>query len=167
MGCASVSAGAPTRGSAALKAADRWLGIPLVLAAAALRRQRALPSQPRRIAVIKTAAIGDTVLLAAAVEALAARHPDATVRLFLGASNRAMAPLIAVQSEVLPIARPWLARARLRAFAADLIIDCEPWARLTPLLAASAWRRDARLRHQRAASPRRLRPLGGAFRALP
>ncbi len=133
-----MSAAASTRGNALLKSLDRWVGIPLVLLSAALRRPHALPSAPRRIAVLKTAAIGDTVLLAAAVAALAARYPAASVRVFLGASNRAMAPLLAVPSEVLPIARPWRARAALAAFAPDLLIDCEPWARLTALLVASA-----------------------------
>lgn len=121
---------------------DRWLGIPLVLVVGLLRRRRprGWRHAPRRIAVLKTAAIGDTILLEPCLRALAqaGQAAGAEVRLFCGGSNHPLTPLLPLPVTELRILRPWQALAQLRRWRPDLVIDAEPWARVNALLAAAS-----------------------------
>src|SRR5207237_8738594 len=66
-----------TRGNPRLRAADRYLGIPLVAAAGALKRPRPWPEDVRRIGVLNATSIGDTVVLSPVVRDIAAAFPEA------------------------------------------------------------------------------------------
>ena len=61
----------PGRGSRGLKVLDRYLGVWLVLALGCMRRKRPLPKTIRRIALVKTAAIGDSILLVPVINRIA------------------------------------------------------------------------------------------------
>ena len=82
------------RGSKARRLLDRYAGIPLVAAAGLLRKKRDLPSHPERIALLNTAAIGDTILMSAVVADLRDRYSDAELILLAGPSNHEVAHLI-------------------------------------------------------------------------
>lgn len=120
-----------------LRTLDRYVGIPLVWALGARRLvRRSIPPAPRRIGVMKTAGIGDTVLVSAITADLAER--GAEVVLFTGAENAAAGRLIAGVAEVVPLAlkRPWVAAGQVRSARLDLLIDCGPWPRINAVLCA-------------------------------
>ena len=128
----------PGRGSHGLKVLDRYLGVWLVLLLGCVRRRRPLPPAIRRIALVKTAAIGDSILLVPVVNRIVAAFPDSQCRLFLGPGNAQMAPFYACPTEVVAFSNPLRAWRRLHAFQADVIVDFEPWARVSALLCALA-----------------------------
>ena len=68
------------RTSSVLRLLDRYLGIP-VLTAFAILPKRKCPAREsiRRIGVLKTAAIGDTLLLASTLSGLRRAYPDAAL----------------------------------------------------------------------------------------
>jgi len=128
----------PGRGSRGLKVLDRHLGVWLVLALGCLRRRRPLPRTIKRIALVKTAAIGDTILLVPVINRIVAAFPDCQCRLFLGPGNAQMAPFCALPTEEISFSHPLQAWRRLHAFHADVILDCEPWARISALVCVLA-----------------------------
>jgi len=129
------------RGNPLLKRADRWVGIPLVwLLGRARRRRRTLPSRLDRIGILKTNAIGDTVLLAGAVADVRAALPDAHLTLFVGSNNLGVARLIEGPHSLvhLPLSRPHRCAAMLRRERLDALLDFGPWPRTNAVLAALA-----------------------------
>jgi ADP-heptose:LPS heptosyltransferase len=94
----------------------------------------------RRIGLMKTVAIGDTLMLAGIARDVAAAFPEATLVLVTGEDNRAAAELFGVAHESL-IVRPHapLASARaMRAADLDVLLDFGPWARFDAFMAAAA-----------------------------
>jgi len=73
---------------------DRYAGIPAVAILGHARRKRALPSAIRTIGLLRTAAIGDTVLISAAIADLRAAFPGASVIFFAGPTNFEMASML-------------------------------------------------------------------------
>lgn len=129
----------PERGSKVLKLIDRYAGIPFVCLLGLFRPRRAgdPPREPRRIGLLQTAAIGDTVLSSAIVANLKHLFPDAHLSFFTGASNYEIACLIpGIDSVVkLPIASPVEAIGMIRSAGTfDLWIDFGPWPRLNAVL---------------------------------
>lgn len=136
---------APGRGSLFRRSADFWLGVPLVWLAGLLRRRREPPRVPERIALLKTAAIGDTVLMSGPLRDLRQAHPQARITLLCGPGNAAMAALLDGADEVLelPIGRVDQALRVLGKRRFDLVIDFGAWPRLDALytlLARGAYR---------------------------
>jgi len=133
------------RGSRWRRGADFWLGIPLVRLAGLLRRRRELPQVPCRIALLKTAAIGDTVLMSGPLRDLRRACPQARITLLCGPGNAGMAALLDGADEVLelPIGRVDQALRVLGDRRFDLVIDFGAWPRLDALytlLARGAYR---------------------------
>lgn len=118
---------------------DRIVGTPLVaLFALVPKRRYPDPATIRRIGVLKTAAIGDTLLLSGVLPALRRRFRDAAVVVITGVDNSPAATLLgdAVDEHVVirPTA-PWSALAAIRKLHLDVLLDCGPWPRLDALLA--------------------------------
>lgn len=126
------------RGSNGLRMVDRYVGIPLVAAAGLLRKKRRLPSHPNRIALLNTAAVGDTVLMSAAVADLRDRYPHAELILLAGPSNYEAAHLIPELDLVLflDIFNPVKAIRQIRRQDLAVLLDFGSWPRLNSLLAA-------------------------------
>lgn len=118
---------------------DRVVGIPLVAALAlAPKRRQPDPASVRRIGILKTAAIGDTLLLASVVPAIRRRFPQAAVVLVTGIDN---APAAAILGNIVdehvtirPTA-PWSSLTAVRALRLDILLECGPWPRFDALLA--------------------------------
>lgn len=123
------------RGNPLLKRADRWIGVPLVVALRRWRR-RAIPRRLDTVGLLKTNAIGDTVLLSGVVQDLRTAHPHAKLVLVVGPSNRAIAHLIPGVDWVveLPIHRPDRAARILRSHHLDALLDFGSWPRVNALL---------------------------------
>ena len=127
------------RGDWRLKILDRYLGIAM-LAPFALRPKRRRPNREhvRRIGLMKTAAIGDTLLLAGLIDDLRAAYPNAVVLLITGTDNSAAAELLAISSDhhvVISARRPADALRTVRRAKLDVIVDLGSWPRFDALLA--------------------------------
>jgi len=124
------------RGNRALRALDRS-GSVLLWAGSIARRKRPLPSSIRRIGVLKTNAIGDTVLLSAVLRDLAAARPDAEITLFVGPVNAPVAELIeGIPAVLLPLTRPARSIRLLRDHQLDVVLDFGAWPRVNAIYAA-------------------------------
>jgi ADP-heptose:LPS heptosyltransferase len=130
------------RGNRLYRALDRYAGVPLVAAAGLLSRRRSLPVQIDRIAVLKTGAIGDTILVSGPLQDLRTAYPEARIVLFTSASNADAGRLLGVADEVVstPVARPWTAARRIRSERPDVLLDFASWPRIDALLSAVAGR---------------------------
>ena len=126
------------RGSVLNRMADRYLGIPFLLAASAVRRRRRLPEKIERIGITASPTMGDTLLTSAAIRDLRSQFPHAHFLFFATPAAAGAVDLLPGIDEVVPIVltKP---RATIRAFRAarlDLLVDFTAWQRLTAFYAA-------------------------------
>jgi heptosyltransferase III len=124
------------------KRAARWLdrsATPGLWAASLFRRPRPRPAEIARLGVLKTNAIGDTILLSAVVGDLRRALPDTEIVLFVGPANTAVAELVeGVKVVPLPIMRPERAIRAVRGEHVDVMLDFGAWPRLNAVLAATS-----------------------------
>jgi heptosyltransferase III len=134
----SVRSASPGRGSKGRRLLDRYAGIPLVAVAGLLRKKRCLPSHPERIALLNTAAIGDTILMSAVVADLRDRYSQAELILLAGPSNHEVSHLIPGLDLVvlLDIFNPINAIRQVRQQDPTVLLDFGPWPRLNSIIAA-------------------------------
>jgi ADP-heptose:LPS heptosyltransferase len=130
--------GVPGRGNQVSRNLDKYAGVPLVFCLGMLRRRRQLPETIRRIALLNTAAIGDTVLMSAPLADLRSAYRNAEIYLLVGPSNYDAACLLNLADSVvkLSVFDPLSAILRIRKLKFDLLLDFGPWARLNAILAA-------------------------------
>jgi len=118
---------------------DRIVGIPLVaLFRVAPRRPRPDPASISRIGILKTAAIGDTLLLAGVLAAIRRQYPKAALVLITGDDNAPAAALLrhVLDDHVTIRPREPVASLRtIRGLRLDVLLECGPWPRLDALLA--------------------------------
>jgi ADP-heptose:LPS heptosyltransferase len=135
---------------------DRYLGIPLVFLAGQFRRKRAIPARIRKIGLLNTAALGDTILMSGPLGDLRAAYPHAQLVFLTGPSNYEAACLLDGPDEViqLPVFRPLAAIKAVRELEFDLFLDFGPWCRLNALIAIcsgatfiAGFRTSAQARH--------------------
>ncbi len=120
------------RANSLLRFLDRYAGIPLIFILGFFRKKRALPSEINRIALLKTAGIGDLVLLTAIIKDL--KEKFSSITLFVGSSNEEMAELIpGIEVVKLPITHPLQAIKLLRKTSFDVWLDFGPWPRINAL----------------------------------
>jgi ADP-heptose:LPS heptosyltransferase len=127
----------PGRGSSRARLLDRYLGIPLVFFAGLCRRKRSIPLRPAKIALLNTAAVGDTVLISGPLADLRAAFPAAEIIFLAGPSNYEAACLLQGADTVikLPVFSPLAAIKVVRQRKVDLLLDFGPWCRLNALIA--------------------------------
>jgi len=125
------------RGNRALRLVDRTVGVFLVLCLSVLARHRSLPSRPNRIGVLCLGAIGDFLLLSAAVRDLQRSIDGCDVVIIGSADNRAAAALVPdIPFVAIPATNPIRAARVVRRLGFDLIIDSSQWARLPAVICA-------------------------------
>jgi heptosyltransferase-3 len=133
-------AGAPTpgRGHNLLRHVDKYAGVPLVFLAGILRRRRMLPKTLKRVGVLNSAAIGDTILMSGPLADLCRAFSRTQLFVLVGPSNHEIAKLLNLPVEVirLPVFDPISALRQIRRLNLDLLIDLGPWPRLNALFAA-------------------------------
>lgn len=140
--------GGSERGNKYFRFLDTYVGIPAVAAAGVLTRRRPmlLPRDIRKAAFLRTAAIGDTVLMSAAIKDFIDLCPDASITVFAGASNYDVACLLPGVHQVvrLPITHPLKAFSTVRTSGTyDIWVDFGQWPRYDALL---SWCSRARLK---------------------
>ncbi len=117
---------------------DLWVGMPMLNLLAVFRRRRSAPgSIPRRIGVLCSPALGDTLLFSAALQDLRAAYPDAELIHFCMRQNLAAAEIIpgASRRVLISLTSPRAAVRRLRAARLDILFDFSAWQRLTAFYA--------------------------------
>jgi ADP-heptose:LPS heptosyltransferase len=121
----------------ALRLLDRYLGIPLVFVAGSFRRKRVIPDSPRKIGLLNTAAVGDTVLMSGPLADLRAAYPHAKIVFLSGPNNYEAASLLEGTDAVieLPVFSPLAAIKTVREQKIDLLLDFGPWCRLNAIIA--------------------------------
>ncbi len=126
------------RGNKLYRFLDRYAGIPLAWGSRFLRRKiMETPSGVLRIGMLKTACIGDTVLLDGISKDLRRTWPRARQVLLAGRDNYRVAEMMENIDEiiVLPMNNPWkVAKKIQQAGHFDLWLDFSQWARIDALL---------------------------------
>lgn len=126
--------------SRSLKILDRLAGIPLAVALGLLPKRRAFDrARVRRIGLMKTAAIGDTLLLAGLLDDVRHAYPQASLVVVAGPDNIRAAELLPGRADehvVVSPSAPLAAVRAIRAAALDVIVDFGSWPRFDALLAA-------------------------------
>ncbi|MEO6878375.1 MAG: glycosyltransferase family 9 protein [Gemmatimonadaceae bacterium] len=102
------------------------------------KRDAPVLASVRRVGLLKTAAIGDTLLLAGLTEDVRRAYPGVTIVLITGPDNRGVAALLpggVDEHVVVSPKRPLAAVAAVRRAALDVIVDCGSWPRFDALVA--------------------------------
>lgn len=130
------------RNNKILRKLDTYVGIPLVYTLGLLRKNRKLDPllhdkiQPR-IALIKTAGIGDTILVSGIIRELRDFFPGAHICIICAKSNAALADMITEIDEkfIFNMTKPLSSFRHLRKFRKfDLLFDFGPWPRINSLI---------------------------------
>lgn len=125
------------RGSKLNRLLDHYLGIPLLhtLALTQPPRTRSLPQNPRRIGVLCSPALGDTLLFSGPLLDLRRHFPHTEILHICMPENRAAAELIAGADRrlLVNLARPHQGIRALRAENLDALLDFSSWQRVTAL----------------------------------
>jgi ADP-heptose:LPS heptosyltransferase len=99
-----------------------------------------MPGDIRRVVILQTAAIGDTLLMSQGIRRLRKVLPNAQLVLALGRDNGAVAEVLPRSDEVvlIDVFSPIAALQALRALKPDLLIDYGTWPRINAVLTALA-----------------------------
>ncbi|MCU1321987.1 MAG: glycosyl transferase family 9 [Acidobacteriaceae bacterium] len=121
------------RGSLANRQMDFRLGIPLLNTLATFRRRRAWPTAIRRVGVMCSPALGDTLLFSGALQDVRRHFPEAEIVHFCMSQNLAAAELIpgADRRVVIVLTKLGATIRQLRAERLDVLLDFTSWQRLT------------------------------------
>jgi heptosyltransferase-3 len=121
------------RGSRSNRVLDYWVGVPLLNLLATFRRRHLPPDQIRKIGMMCSPALGDTLLFSGALQDVRLAFPEAHITHICMRQNLAAAELIpgADARLVIDLKKPWLSTRQLRAQSFDLLLDFTSWQRLT------------------------------------
>ncbi len=148
--------GSRERGNNALRALDKWLGIPLVALFGLMRTRRGLPQNVDSIGLFMFGAIGDSLIAGSVIADLKLRFPAASIVGFISEANRGIIQILdgLDESVVVPISRPHSAVRAIRRRPVDIVLDFSPWPRTGAILSALAkarytvgLRREGQYRH--------------------
>ncbi len=134
------------RGNKLLKFFDKYAGIPLVLTLGVFRKKRrfdirSVTSEKLNVILLKTAAIGDTVLLSAIAREIKERYPGSSITLLASKSNAPVGAMLRGIDEIVvfdmstPL-RSLRAVSKLKKF--HLLLDFASWARINSIIAWAA-----------------------------
>jgi ADP-heptose:LPS heptosyltransferase len=122
------------RGSIKNRILDYWVGVPLLNAFATFRRRRKRPATIRRVGVMCSPALGDTLLVSGAFRDVR-RHYGNAVEIvhFCMKTNLAAAELLHAPSRrvVIDLTDPLGSIKAMRAEQLDILFDFSSWQRLT------------------------------------
>lgn len=123
------------RGNPILHFADRYVGIPAVVCLGHLRRKGTVPPNIGTIGLLKTGAIGDTVLLSAVIADLRCTFPHAKLIFFCNEVNFEIAGMLDSVDRIikLPFRNLVAGMAAVRSISVDVMLDFGQWSRLEAL----------------------------------
>lgn len=126
------------RGNSRLRFLDKYVGIPAVMALGLWSRRKNSVNYDtvKRVAFLKTAAIGDTIILSAVVQDFKDAYPDAHLTFFTASSNYEAALLLSGVDKIvkLPVNKPFESIKYIRKSGSyDVWFDFGPWPRINAL----------------------------------
>lgn len=127
------------RNNKVMKKLDRYIGCPLVYVLGHLRKKNSfpvLPSQPR-ILLLKTAAIGDTILMEAIIHEIKSAYPQSSITFVCSKSNIAMVKMLPDIDEVIlfQMKKPFISLCQISKMDTfDLLLDFGPWPRINSVI---------------------------------
>lgn len=128
------------RGSIFLKKSDYIFGRLLIIILYPLkyilRKKRTIEDvNVKSVGVLKTAAIGDTVLLLGVIEDIKARYECAKIIVFCSSGNAAVCQMVCdIEVVVVPVSNPFKSISIIRGYSFDVFIDYGAWPRIDALL---------------------------------
>ncbi len=130
------------RSNRLLKLCDKYAGIPLIFTLGHLRRKRCisddiLQKKNPRIVLLKTAGIGDTLLVSGVIRELRHHYPESHITFVCTGTNRAIAEMISEIDQVVlfNLKKPLESLKLLRQLARfDLLFDFGPWPRINSII---------------------------------
>lgn len=128
-----------------MKCVDRYFGILLIFILGLFSKKRTQPAKIESFGLLKSAALGDTILLSAVLQDLKYKFPDAKLFFFSGNDNAVLLPhLPCVDKAIaLSIKNPMQAIRLIRKNPVDVFLDFGAWPRINSLLtffSKSKWR---------------------------
>ena len=126
------------RAGRANKLVDRYLGSMGLWLLGHFRKKNRIPAVPTRIGLFVINAIGDTILVSAIAKDIRQFLPDCEIILITNNTNRGVSSLIDSidRNVVVPIFKPMETIKILQKERLDVILDFNPWARITAFYAA-------------------------------
>jgi heptosyltransferase-3 len=121
------------RGSKSNRILDYWIGTPILNVAATFHHKRRLPSQIRKIGMMCSPALGDTLLFSGVLQDVRSAYPQAHLTHVCTRQNLAAAEIIPGADErlLIDLKQPFPTIRRLRAQHFDVLLDFTSWQRLT------------------------------------
>ena len=124
-----------------MKRLDKWIGCPLLFALGVFHQKQEQINlkqiETPRIALIKTAAIGDTIVLSAMVDEIKRQYPRSRITVICSKNNLAMVKLIRHVDDtfVFVMKKPFQSFTELRRLGHfDLLLDFGPWPRINAVI---------------------------------
>jgi heptosyltransferase-3 len=126
------------RGSKRNRLIDYYAGVPLLAVAAVLRHRREWPQDIKRVGILATPALGDTLLCSGPIQDIRSLFPRQELSFFAARSNLLAAQLLpgVDRVETISISNPLTAIRLLRSCHLDLLVDFTSWQRVTALISA-------------------------------
>lgn len=131
------------RNNPLLKKLDKWLGCTALYLLGKFHRPQVCPSVYKKIALIKTAAVGDTIVLSAMVAEIKKTNPKASITIICSKNNAAMVKTLPDidKIEIFIMKEPCRSLKRIKALGHyDLVLDFGPWPRINGII---AWQLEA------------------------
>lgn len=121
------------RGRKSNRILDFWIGTPLLNIAATFHRKRRVPTEIRKIGMVCSPALGDTLLFSGVLQDVRAAYPQAHIVHVCTRQNLAAAEIIPGADErvVIDLKQPGLTIRSLRAQKFSVMLDFTSWQRLT------------------------------------
>lgn len=128
------------RGKVTNRVADRYLGIPVLAGMALFHRRRNLMVPAKRIGVMASPALGDTLLSSALLIDIRKHYPTSEIICFLPTTSSAAASLLPEIDKIVyvDLGAPVRTVREMRRWGLDLILDVTPWPRLTAFYSAAS-----------------------------
>lgn len=124
-----------------MKRLDKWIGCPLLFILGIFRNKKPAINLDNidvpRIVLIKTAAIGDTIILSAMVDEIKRQYPRSSITVICSHNNLSMVKLIRGVDDIFifEMKRPLQSFSALRRLGHfDLLLDFGPWPRINAVI---------------------------------
>jgi heptosyltransferase-3 len=123
------------RGRRSNRLLDYWAGTPLLNLLATFHRRRSAPAQIRKIGMMCSPALGDTLLFSGVLQDVRSAYPEAHITHLCMQQNLAAAEIIpgADARLLIDLTKPLRTTRSLRAQRFDVLLDFTSWQRLTAL----------------------------------
>lgn len=127
------------RNNQLMKKLDKYIGCPLLFSLGAVRKKAKWHSFPENpsVLLLKTAAMGDTILMDAVIREIRAAYPDSRITFVCSGSNFGMARALSGIDEIInfEMKRPLASLQKVRHSGRyDLLLDFAPWARINGVI---------------------------------